>query len=249
MNEKSNFDINFAALFESLLKRFWIILLCAIIAAGASYVYTNFFVTPLYSSTATLYIGNNTSGQISINEVTISETLAKDFEEIIKKRAVLEEVIDTLDLDMSASEIRSCMTVKNITDTRILDITVATPNPALSKSIADTICTVASEKFVSIVRVEYVSVVDMGSMSSVPANINLVKSMVFAAFAGALICAFVIVLKTVRDDKIKNPDDVEIYLGLSVLGTTPFSRELDDDRIKNGKMFRNKNSKGDHTRA
>jgi len=34
------------------------------------------------------------------------------------------------------------------------------------------------------------------------------------------------------DDKIKTPDDVEHYLGLSVLGTTPFSKDLGSEFSK-----------------
>lgn len=242
MNEKSNFDINFAAIFENLLKKIWIILLCAVIASGAAYVYVNFFVTPMYSSTATLYVGNK-AGVTNVGDLNISGSLAKDFEEIIKKHVVLDEVADTLGLDMTAGQLRSCMSVKNISDTRILDITVSTPNPAMSKNIVDTICEVSSEKLVSIVQVEYVNIVDRGSLSTVPSNVNLVRSMIFAALVGAFLCALVIIIRTVMDDKIKTPDDIELYLGLSVLGTTPFSKSLDGEKSKGGKVLRRRTSK------
>ncbi len=246
MNNKNNNDINFSALFDNIIRRFWLILLVAVLAAGVAYAYVSFIVQPLYSSTATLYIGNRSSdNKMSYNDATLSETLAKDFEVIIKKRQVLEEVAKTLELDISAAELSRCLSVNNITNTRILDITVSTPDPTLSKRIADTVCSVASEKIVSIVKVDYVSIVDTGSFNSSPSNISLTKSMILAGIAGALICAFCIMVKTLMDDKIKNPDDVEFYLGLSVLGTIPFSKELGLDRSKSGgflsKRSKNKN--------
>lgn len=237
MNEKNGIDINFSALFDNILRRLWLILLCAVVAAGAAYAYVSFFVTPVYSSTATLYIGKEPSNYTDVN---LYETLAKDFEVIIKKRAVLEEVAEKLNLDIGASALRSSMSVSNITDTRILDITVSTPDPVLSKNIADTVCSVASERFVEIVKVDYVSIVDTGSLSTTPSNISIARSMVLAAFAGALICAFVIVVRTLMDDKIKTPDDVEFYLGMSVLGTTPFSKSIESDNSKSGSPFKKK---------
>ncbi len=241
MEKKSSFDINFSVLFDSLIRRFWLILLSAVIAAGAAYTYVAFFVNPLYSSTATLYIGNR-EGTSSYSDVTMYETLAKDFEVIIKKRAVLDEVVNKLDLKMSAGALRNALSVTNLSNTRILDITVLNPDPALSKNIVDTICTVASEKIVDIVHVDYVEIVDYGSLSSSPANINIMRSMILAGLAGALICAFIITVRTLMDDKIKNPDDVEFYLELSVLATTPFSKDLESDVTKNTKKKRRHNS-------
>lgn len=246
MNEKINIDINFAALFHNIVRRFWIIILCAVIGASAAYTYVTFFVQPLYSSTATLYIGNTTGG-INNNEIILSDSLAKDYEEIIKRPTILDDVAHQLDLNMSASQLKSYISVNNVSDTRILDITVSTPDPTLSKSIADSICTVASSKFVDIVQVDYVSIVDFGSIGTVPSNINLKASMFLAAFAGVLICTLWIVVRTLMDDKIKTPDDVEHYLGLSVIGTTPFSKEFEMEAARNKPAQKRKaSSKGKH---
>ena len=246
MNEKSGFDINVVALFDSIIRKIWLIILCGVVAASGAYVYVRFFVTPLYSSTATLYVGNSSYGIKDTTEASLSQSLANDFEEIIKRRAVLDDVADAL--NMSVGAIRGSISVKNISNTRILDITVSTPNPALSKNIADTICDVASEQFVSIVKVDYVSIVDTGSLSSTPSNINIMRSMILAAFAGALICILVIMVVTLRNDKIKTPDDVEFYLGLSVLGTTPFSKGLETDTRKSGSFVKRRLFKSKHDR-
>ncbi len=242
MNERINIDINFAALFHNIVKRLWVIILFAAVAASAAYVYVTFFVQPLYSSTATLYIGNTTGG-ITNNEVILSESLAKDYEVIIKRRAILDDVVHKLNLNISAAQLKNYVSVTNVTDTRILDITVSTPDPTLSKSIADTICTVASGKFVDIIQVDYVSIVDTGSIGTTPSNINLKMSMFLAAFAGALLCTMFIIIRTLMDDKIKSPDDVERYLGLSVLGSTPFSKEFESESPRSKSSLRKKVSR------
>lgn len=247
MNQKTNFDINFSALFDNILRWLWAILLCAVIAASAAYGYVRFFVKPLYSSTATMYIGNDT-GSINYTDMNLYKTLAKDFEFIIKQPTVTKEVVDRLGLDMSASQLRNAMNVSNVADTRILEIVVSTSDPNLSKTVADTVCSVASERFVSILNVNYVSTVDMGSLSSEPYNINYLRSMVLAGIAGALVCMFVVIVRTLMDDKIKSPDDIEFYLGLSVLGTTPFSKNLESESASSRSSLKRKISKGSHGR-
>lgn len=239
MNKKSSFDINFSVLFDNLARRLWLIILTAVVAAGLAYGYVSFLVRPMYSSTATIYIGNNTDAP-NYSDLNVSETLAKDFEVIIKKRTVLDEVISSLGLNMDVSALRSCISVNNISNTRILDITASTEDPALSKKIVDKVCDISSERIVDIVNVNYVKIMDTGSLPSSPSNINLIQSMALAGIAGALICIFIITVKTLMDDRIKSPEDIEYYLGISVLATTPFTKTLESESTKSGLSFKKK---------
>ena len=226
MNEKNSFDINFGLLFYNILSRLWLIILCAVVAAGIAYSYVAFFVKPVYSSTATIYIGSNSGGPSTIRDVSIYDSLAKDYEVIIRRRKILDEVISRLDLDLNAAQLKECVSVSNVSDTRILDITVITPNPTRSKEIADTICVVASEEFVEIIKDDYVSIVDMGNISSSPSNINMPVSMVLAGMLGAFLSVLYIMIRTFVDDKIRTAEDIERFLGLSVIGTMPHTKEF-----------------------
>lgn len=228
MNERSNLDLNFSIVFDSLRSKLWVLILAALVACGIVYGYITLLAEPLYSSTATLYIGKST-GELSNADVLMSESLAKDYEVIMKRSAVLKDVRDTLKLDMSVKDLEECISVQNVSGTRILDITALTPDPKLSKSIADSVCNVASEKFVELFQVDYVSIVDYGTLDSTPANINLPISLILAALIGVLFAALWITAVALMDDNLKNPDDVERHLGLSVLGSFPRVAEIDAD--------------------
>ncbi len=227
MNEKNGFDINFGLLFYNLISRLWLIILCAVIAAGAAYSYVRFFVKPVYSSTATLYIGSS-NGPATIGDVNISDSLAKDYEVIIRRRKILDEVVRRLDLNMTAGQLKQCVSVSNVPDTRILDITVTTVDPARSKEIADAICVVASDELVSIIKDDYVSIVDVGNISSSPSNINLPVSMILAALLGMFLSMLYVMIRTFADDKLRTAEDIERWLGLSVIGTMPFAKQFDE---------------------
>ncbi|MBE6708307.1 MAG: hypothetical protein E7578_03580 [Ruminococcaceae bacterium] len=227
MNEKNSFDINFGLLFYNIISRLWLIILSAVILAGITYSYVAFFVKPVYSSTATLYIGSS-NGPATIGDVNISDSLAKDYEVIIRRRKILDEVVRRLDLDMTAGQLRQCVSVSNVSNTRILDITVTTPDPARSKEIADTICIVASDELVSIIKDDYVSIVDVGNISSSPSNINMPVSMILAALLGIFLSVLYIMIRTFADDKLRTAEDIERWLGLSVIGTMPYAKEFDN---------------------
>ena len=55
---------------------------------------------------------------------------------------------------------------------------------------------------------------------------NVMMNTLIGAMAGTLIAAFIVVLIHLSDDRIKGPDDVEKYLGVSVLGTIPLDNNL-----------------------
>lgn len=234
MNERNNLYVNFYIVFDSLLRKLWVLILAAVVACGIVYGYITFLAKPLYSSTATLYVGKN-NGEISNSDVAVSESLANDYGVILKRNVILKDVRDTLKLDMSVKDLEECISVLNVSGTRILDVTAVTPDPKLSKSIADTVCDVASEKFVELFHVDYVSIVDYGTIDKSPTNINLTVSMLLAAIIGILFAAFWITAVTLMDDNLRSSDDVERHLGLSVLGSFPRLTETETESKSSGK--------------
>ena len=55
-------EIDLKDLLVLLIRRIWIILLCALTAGALAYVYTANFITPLYRASVTIYV-NNLSAQ------------------------------------------------------------------------------------------------------------------------------------------------------------------------------------------
>ena len=60
MQNNGEIEINLFDLGYALLKKWWAILICALVCALAMGFYTEYFVTPVYKSDATLYILNKT---------------------------------------------------------------------------------------------------------------------------------------------------------------------------------------------
>jgi len=69
----------------------------------------------------------------------------------------------------------------------------------------------------------------------------------FYTLVGALVMTFIaagiIVLFYMMDDTIKSPDDVEKYLGISVLSSIPLDENLVEDKKKRQKIAKAKAKK------
>ena len=61
MTEKLEIDLR--EIGKGLLKRAWLIVLCAVVLGAAFLFYTIGFVTPMYQASVTLYVNNNYEAQ------------------------------------------------------------------------------------------------------------------------------------------------------------------------------------------
>ena len=78
-------------------------------------------------------------------DLQVGTQLASYYSVLLTSRPVLQETIDNLDLHMGYGTLRSNISVVNLSDTRILEITVADPDPEMAKTIVDELADVSSD--------------------------------------------------------------------------------------------------------
>lgn len=224
MSEDGNINskLNLKDIFFAALNKWYLLCILLAVSVIASLFYSYFIVTPLYKSTGKIYLTNKDEEKISTSEIAISSYLTKDYENLITDRAVLDEVSAKLGRKYSYEELKRAVSIDNPEDTRFLEITVTTASPNDSKKIVDTVCAVAQEKIIELLGVNRVTIVRNGNVPNSPCtpniNLNIIKSIVIGIF----IYAVIIVANILLNDKVNGPDDVEKYLGISVLGNIPY---------------------------
>lgn len=212
-----------------------IILIFMIIGA----VYTYALLKPKYTSYTTLLLTqvnssseaeNNTS--ITQTDLTLNSNLVSTYREIIKRDAVLREVIDDLNIKSLTEEgLRNNIKVSAISDTEIIKIEVTNENPNYAEMIANKIAEVFSEKITDIYKINNVYILDKAQVSETPSNINHVKDIVIFAFIGIVIACGYVLLANMLDNTVKTEADIEKLTGLTVLATIPNY----DTEVKGGK--------------
>lgn len=233
LQDNTDIEIDVLELFHVLLNKFWIILLAGIIAGLAFIGGTILFITPQYESTTKMYVlskqDNNTLTQ---QDMQTSLSLTKDYAELIKSRTVTEGVIAQLNLDLTHEDLLKKMTVDSATDTRILSITVKDPDPYEACKIANAIRDVAANHIKNVMDIDAVNVVETANIPDQKASPSITKNGIIGGFLGVLLSVVIILIAYISNDTVKTQEDVEKYLGLSILGMIPL---MTTDRKKKKK--------------
>lgn len=226
--ENDEITIDLMDLFQVVFKKLHLVLLAGIIAALVAALVTKLFMTPVYTSTTKMYVlsKQDANSAVTSSDLQAGSQLTKDYMELIKSRSVMEQVISQLQLDMSVDKLSGEITVSNTADTRILSISVENESPKLAKEIADAVRESASVQITQITQItdaDAVNMVEEGNLPKDPTSPNTMKNAMLGGILGIFLALGAIVLIYILDDTIKTPDDVERYLGLTVLTSIPIA--------------------------
>ena len=215
-------EINLWDIIGVLWKNAALIVLCGALFAMASLAITKFFMTPEYQSITKMYVLSKQSGDtLTQGDMQTSTYLTKDYAELIKSRTVTEAVIAELGLDMSSSALLGKVNVSTPADTRVVNISVTDEDPRKAAEIANAMRDASSEHIQKVMDIEAVNVVEDANVPSHPSGPNTTKNVAIGGVLGAFLIMLIVIIKHLMNDAIKTSDDVERYLGLSVLGVIP----------------------------
>ena len=213
-------EIDLRELFLALKKKIVWILLTAIVFAGASGLITKFAMTPIYSSTAQLYVVSK-GGLSQLTDLTMGSQLTQDYMVIVKTRPVLEQVIADLKLDMDYKELEKKITVENPSDTRIMQITITDKDAALAQSITQDLAEVTAKTVAEKMDVKSPTIIEKAYKADKPDSPSLKKNVLIGAVLGFILMAAAIVIQYLMNDTILKEEDIEKYLGINTLAQLP----------------------------
>ena len=224
-------EIDILELIGVVLSKIWIVIVSTLVLGVAAYLICAFLIIPKYESTTKIYVINRqNSDALTYSDLQSGTQLTKDYQELVTSRPVLEEVRAELGLEVDNEKLKRAITVSVPTDTRIVSITAEDTDPYMARAIADSVRNSAAEHIANVMNTEAVNVVEEANLPTEISSPKIIRNTLIGAILGAFISVVIIVIIYILDDTIKNPDDVEKYLNLSVLGTIPV---LDEELVKN----------------
>lgn len=232
-------EIDLKELAIGLVKKWWMILLSALIVGGIAYVYTANFITPMYRATVTIYV-NNLSGStdggyheyISATNLATSQRLVTTYVNIIKSNTVLKKVIEQSGMDLTVEQVRNMMTASAVEDTEMFNVHVSNADPELAAAIANVIADVAPDEIANILEGSSTKIIDRAEIPQYRYTPSFRKNTFLGCTAGAIVAAGYIVLCILLDQRIKDEEELDRLFNLPVLGEIP---EFDPSRAKKGK--------------
>lgn len=221
LNDNDEMEIDLLQLLRALKKRLLFILAAAVLTGCAAGAFSRFVLTPQYTSTAMVYILSKETTLTSLADLQIGSQLTKDYKIIVTSRPVLENVIKTVGVNFTYEELKEKITINNPPDTRILSVTVQDPDPVLAKSIADTVAKTSSDYIGEIMEMVPPKIIEEGVVAGEKSSPSNAKYALAGAVLGAFVVCGATVVKVVMNDTVQTEEDVEKYLGLTVLASVP----------------------------
>lgn len=200
-------EINLKNLFNVIRRRIWVLVVFTIMVTLVGAVYSIFWKTPLYTSSARVIIQANTE---TMNTLKV----------MVNEPAVLEKVAAELNINKSGSALSSQISAESVQGSQILKINVVDTDPVLASKIANTTATVYKQEVANILNFNNVSILSeaKASKSSVPININHINTIMIAFFVGLVLSIGFIFLLDSLDETIKSERSIEKLLDIPVLG-------------------------------
>lgn len=218
-----------------LLKRGWIILLLAFIAAGSAYAFSK-LQTPIYKSSVKL--STVPSRPSDYGQTLAIKNLLRLYVQQMQSPALTQQVIDKLQLDVSPVKFVSQTNFNADESTLTIEIEARHPLPATAAKMAQTL----AEVFVSFHNQENLQIdqrdrvlVNLLNHATAPdifspkTSINVLAGAVLGALIGLLI---IFGLEWLDADIVRTAEDVERVIGVTVLGAIPLLGEKEADAKK-----------------
>ena len=238
-NNTDEIEIDLGEVFHLVISKLGVIILSGILLGVLSIIGTMLFITPKYESTTKIMVLNKQDNNtLTSADMQTSTQLTKDYAELIQSRTVLEGVIAQLNLDMTYKEMLNKVSVETSSDSRIVSISVTDEDPYTASEIANAVRDMAAEHIQSVMDIEAVNVVDTANIPNEKASPSLAKNGVIGGLLGVIIAMAAVIIIYLTNDTIKVEEDVERYLGLSVLGSIPFSEKESRSKKKKSRKRR-----------
>ena len=233
MNTSNDIEqVDIKRMIEIVLERIVSIVIITIIFGMITFALSEFFITPKYESSITMYVNNRKSTAEEISEtktlssdIVASQQLVPTYIEMIKSNNVLQEVCDVIKEKtgekFTVGKIKRMLNVEAVSNTEIIRVSVRTEQSVMSREIANTIASVAPDKIQKFIERSDVRIIDKAKLSTNPVSPNVRNNTILGALLGLVLSISFILLKELFDVRVKSADDLVARFNLPVLGTIP----------------------------
>lgn len=214
----------------TLRKHLNLIVIITLLSVAVSAIVTFFIMTPKYDASTQILVNQSNANNTSLyqtNAVQTNVQLVNTYSVIIDNPAVLNQVIKKLHLGMTASELKSMLSVSTEQNSQVFTVTAETTSPAESVRIVNTVAAIFRTQVQKVMNVDNVSILSPAtfSASQIPVKPKTSVNLAIAFVVGLMISVGIAFLLDYLDNTIKTEDDLQELLGLPILGAVSEIKE------------------------
>lgn len=203
-------------------QRGWVIILVALLTAGAAFGFSR-MQTEVYKSTLRLLV---LPSRTDLGQSLAAKELLRSYEQWLRSGYRAQEVINILQLDMTSGQLLGDIAVASDNSSFVIQLDVENTDPNLANDIARTWGNLLIQwikanndelRKEDRITVEFIDE-PQPSLDSPKTKINTAAGGVFGALLGVII---IFVLEWVESGIVRRTEDVEKYLEIPVIGSIP----------------------------
>lgn len=220
-------EIDLMEVVRLLVHHLWIMIIAFVVGAVVVGVSIKVFVTPKYTARSTIYV-LSTAEDTTTAKLSIVRQMTKDFQMLATTRNTINMVIEQLNLNMSYGELMKQNTIRvvNPTDSHMLRIEVENADPVMAANVSNAMANVMREQIAEVMHTEKPSFVEMATVPGSPSSPRTMYYSLLAGLGMAVIAAAIVLIRYFMNDTITTEDDVNRYLGLTILAAVPLERTM-----------------------
>ena len=207
--------------FRILRQRGWLVILLAILTAGAAYGFSK-MQTPMYKSTANLLI----TSRPDFGQTQAAKAELRNYAAWLNSSFRAEKVISTLDMDEEPLVLLGRVKIVPSTDTNVITIEVENTNPDVANNIArvwgDQLIIWRNEQNAGLQKADHINAefIDnpRAGLDRPNTRINTAAGGIFGLLLGVML---IFLLEWLASGIVRRPEEVERYLDVPVIGKIP----------------------------
>lgn len=213
----------------------WILLvtgICGVVTWFANAV----IVSPQYETSVSLYVYSSmdrtgqSASTITLSEIDASQSLVDTYIVILKSNTVLNQVIEKLELNMTASQLGEKISAASVNGTEVLSVSVTDKDPKMAQKIANTIARILPNELVRVVKAGGVEVVDYAELPKQPSSPNVLINTLAGFLVGLFLSCGVFLVYDFSNRKICGEEDLTSNFDISVIGVIPKLNIAEEDQ-------------------
>ncbi len=223
-NNREYSTIDLKHILRSWMQRAWLIILCAVILAGAGFSVAAFVIKPQYSASIMLYVNNSSddsAGDISNSDFIASQSLVKTYGVMLNNRTTLEKVIEITNVPYSYKQLSGMISSRPANETQVMIVTVTCGDPEEAATIANGIAEVLPDRIGEIIIGASMRVVDPAIPDPNKVSPSILKYTMLGFIIGLMGCLVILTIIAVADDTIHDDNYIMDTYDYPILAKIP----------------------------
>lgn len=215
MKKRAN-SIDLVKLMTYILKRLWLVIICAELCFGVAYYHNAFRLPDTYTASGTMYVNNGNPSlenyqYTNSNDLNTARQLIDTYLIVVKSDKVMGTVVKELSKkypDITVSQIAGSLSMASVSETGVAAVRSRTGNPQMSADIVNAVLEVAPEEIIRVVNAGNIEIIDYATVPILPDSRSSMRVGMTGAMFGAMCAIGILALMFLLNRRVTSASEL-----------------------------------------